>query len=66
MNVPWRIAALVQIRAVPDEVHRKLKSRAVASGVSLSKYLRTVLDRAALQPTPEELAERMRARARQS
>lgn len=56
------MAVLVQIRDVPDEVHRKLKSRAAASGVSLSEYLRGVLDRAASRPTPEELAERIRAR----
>jgi plasmid stability protein len=56
------MATLVQVRDVPDDVHRKLKSRAAASGVSLSEYLRTLLERDAARPTPAELAERIRAR----
>lgn len=56
------MATLVQVRDVPDHVHRKLKSRAAASGVSLSEYLRTVLERDASRPTPEELAERIATR----
>ncbi|HEY2181479.1 MAG TPA: hypothetical protein VGH09_07400 [Solirubrobacteraceae bacterium] len=56
------MAKLVQIREVPDDVHATLKSRAVLSGVSLSEYLRTVLEREASRPTPEELSARIRAR----
>lgn len=56
------MGALVQIRDVPDDVHRLLKARAAASGVSLSEYLRTVLERAASRPTPAELAARVSAR----
>lgn len=54
--------ALVQIRDVPDEVHRRLKARAAAQGQSLSEYLRTILGAAAQRPTPAELAERIRLR----
>jgi plasmid stability protein len=54
--------AVVQIRDVPDDVHRTLKSRAEASGLSLSEYLRQMLVRAASRPTPAELADRIRAR----
>ena len=57
---------LLQIRDVPDEVHRTLKARAAASGVSLSEYVRTVLARAAARPTPEELAARIEAQGRVS
>ncbi len=53
---------LVQIRDVPDDVHRTLKARAAASGLSLSEYLRGVLARTAARPTAEELAARIRAR----
>lgn len=53
---------LVQIRDVPESVHRTLKARAAASGVSFSEYLRSLLARAAARPTPEELAARIRAR----
>jgi plasmid stability protein len=56
------MGTLVQIRDVPDDVHRTLKSRAAASGVSLSEYLRTVLTRAAARPTPAELSARIAAR----
>jgi plasmid stability protein len=56
------MGSLVQVRDVPEDVHRKLKARAAASGQSLSEYLRAILRQAAQRPTPEELAERVRAR----
>lgn len=56
------MGVLVQIRDVPEGVHRTLKSRAVASGLSLSEYLRSVLARAAARPTAAELAARIRTR----
>lgn len=56
------MGVLVQIREVPDEVHRTLKARAAASGTSLSEYLRRLLERSAARPTPEELSARIRAR----
>ena len=52
----------MQIRDVPEQVHRTLKARAAAAGVSLSEYVRALLTRAAERPTPEELAARIRAR----
>ncbi|MEK6251527.1 MAG: hypothetical protein AABM43_06215 [Actinomycetota bacterium] len=56
------MGVLMQIRDVPEEVHRVLKARAAASGVSLSEYVRTMLARAAARPTPDELDARIRAR----
>ena len=56
------MGVLLQIRDVPDEVHRTLKARAAASGTSLSEYVRALLARATERPTPQELAARMRAR----
>lgn len=53
---------LLQVRDMPEDVHRALKSRAAASGVSLSEYVRKLLTRAAIRPTPEELSARIRAR----
>lgn len=58
------MGVLVQIRDVPDDVHRTLKARAAASGVSLSEYVRGVLARSATRPTPAELAARIAARGR--
>jgi len=57
-----RMGVLVQIRDVPEDVHRTLKARAAASGTSLSEYVRTLLSRAVERPTPAELAARIRAR----
>lgn len=56
------MGVLVQVRDVPEPVHRALKARAAASGVSLSEYARTVLAGAVARPTPAELAARIRAR----
>lgn len=52
----------VQIRNVPDDVHRRLKARAAVRGMSLSEYLLAILRRNAAVPTTEELVERVRSR----
>jgi antitoxin FitA len=46
---------MIQIRNVPDELHRKLKSRAALAGMSLSEYLLREISSAAERPTIEEL-----------
>lgn len=56
------MGVLIQIRDVPEDVHRTLKSRSAASGQSMSEYLRALLARAAARPTPEELAQRIQRR----
>jgi len=61
-TIASRMPVLVQIRDVPDEVHRTLKARAATAGLSLSEYLRGVLARTAARPAPEELAARVQAR----
>jgi plasmid stability protein len=53
---------LIQIRDVPDDVHRTLKARAAARGTSLSDYVLREIMRVARTPTPEELDERIQAR----
>jgi antitoxin FitA len=55
---------LIQIRNVPEDVHRTLKSRAAAEGTSLSEYVLREVTRAARSPTPEELDARIRSRGR--
>ena len=42
---------MIQIRNVPDEVHRKLKAKAAEEGVSLSAYLLRDAIRAAERPS---------------
>jgi plasmid stability protein len=56
------MGTLIQVRDVPDEVHRTLKARAARNGVSLSEYLRTELERVAASPTPDELIARLQSR----
>ncbi len=52
----------LQIRDLPDELHRTLKARAAQRGQSLSEYATEVLRRAAQTPTPAELTDRIHAR----
>ncbi|MXZ35189.1 MAG: hypothetical protein F4Z21_08070 [Acidobacteria bacterium] len=52
----------IQLRNVPDDLHRVLKSRAALEGKSLSKYLIAEIQRHAEYPTIEELRRRLRAR----
>lgn len=56
------MGVLLQIRDLPEDVHRTLKARAAATGTSLTEYVRSLLARSAARPTPEELATRIRTR----
>jgi plasmid stability protein len=58
-----RMSAMIQIRNVPEALHRRLKSRAALEGKSLSDYLLTELRRIAEWPTPEELRQRLAQRS---
>jgi len=58
------MAKMIQIRNVPEEVHRKLKVRAAKEGVTLSELLAREARRLADQPSLEELRERLLSRAR--
>lgn len=53
---------VIQLRNVPDDLHRILKSRAALVGKSLSGYLIAEIRRHAEYPTVEELSRRLRAR----
>ena len=53
--------ALLQIRNVPDDLHRRLKARAALEGRSLSEYALAELRRAMQRPTRRELVERVAA-----
>ncbi len=58
------MSSMIQVRNVPDEVHRTLKVRAAAAGMSLSDYIKRDLVQAASGPTLEEIDARVRARGR--
>ena len=53
---------MIQLRHVPDALHRRLKARAALSGLSLSDYLIREVRKIAAQPTAEEMRERLRQR----
>ena len=53
---------MVQIRNMPETLHRKLKARAAEAGKSLSDYLLEELRRSAAKPTAEELLRRIDTR----
>ena len=53
---------LLQIRDVPEDVHRILKARAAEAGVSLSEFVRQELARVATRLPQAELARRLRSR----
>ena len=53
---------MIQIRNVPDELHRRLKSRAALAGMSLSDYLLNEIRRVAERPTLDELRARLERR----
>ena len=55
---------MIQIRNVPDELHRRLKSQAALEGTSLSDYLRTQIQTVADRPTIAELRKRLDSRSR--
>jgi plasmid stability protein len=56
------MAKMIQVRNVPDELHRKLKARAATSGLSLSDYLLDEIRKTAERPTVEELMEHIKRR----
>lgn len=57
-----RHMVMIQIRDVPEDVHRLLKSRAALEGLSLSEYLKRDIMGLANKPTWAEVRERIRAR----
>ena len=52
---------MIQIRNVPDELHRSLKARAAREGRTLSDLILSDLPRLADRPSPDEVLARIRA-----
>ena len=57
------MSKMIQLRHVPDDLHRRLKARAAMAGLPLSDYLIREVRKIAEQPTPEEMRERLGQRA---
>lgn len=60
------MTTMIQVRNVPDALHRRLKSRAALAGMSLSEYLLGELRKVAERPTLEELRARLESRSETS
>lgn len=58
------MSSMIQIRNVPEELHRRLKARAAMAGMSLSDYLLKEIREVAERPTREELRARLASRSR--
>ena len=56
------MSKMVQIRNMPDRLHRLLKARAALAGMSLSEYLLRELEKSAEYPSMEEFRERLARR----
>ena len=58
-----RTVKVIQIRNVPDEVHRELRARAAAEGLSLSDFALRELERVTARPTLADVIARAQARS---
>jgi hypothetical protein len=56
------MAKMIQVRNVPDPLHRALVRRARSRGETLTQYVQTVLEREVQRPLAEEVLERVRSR----
>lgn len=54
---------MIQIRHVPDAIHRRIKAKAAMEGMSLSDYLRQEVVEIAARPTVSELRQRLAERS---
>jgi plasmid stability protein len=55
------MSKMIQLRNVPEALHRKLKARAAEEGMSLSDYLIQVVRKVAERPTDDEIRARLGA-----
>ena len=56
------MSKMIQLRNVPDPLHRRLKARAAIAGMSLSDYLLSEIKEIADRPTLAEMRERLHQR----
>lgn len=55
------MSKMIQIRHVPDALHRKLKIRAAEADMTLSDYIKGELEQMAARPTLAQIAARLKA-----
>jgi antitoxin FitA len=62
-NYRDRMSKMIQLRHVPDTLHRQLKARAALEGLSLSDFLIREARKIADRPTAAEMRARLAQRA---
>ena len=50
----------VQVRNLPEAEHRKLKERAAAQGLTITEYVKRLIERDLKRPSLKDMAERLR------
>ena len=55
------MSKMIQVRNVPDELHRQAKARAALAGMSLSEYILQELKRSLERPTRDEILRRVQS-----
>jgi antitoxin FitA len=58
------MSKMIQVRNVPDRLHRELTRRARAGGETLTEYVERILEREVARPQAEELFARIARRPR--
>jgi hypothetical protein len=61
-NYHLHMSKMIQLRNVPEALHRQLKARAALAGLPLSDYLIREARKIAEYPTPEEMRDRLKGR----
>jgi plasmid stability protein len=57
------MSKMIQVRNVPDRLHRELVKRATARGQTLTDYVQDILEREAARPPADEVFERISGRS---
>lgn len=57
------MAKMIQVRNIPDRLHRELRRRAKAKGQTLTDYVEEILEREVSRPSAEEVFARIRSRS---
>jgi antitoxin FitA len=62
-NNVLHMSKMIQIRNVPDDLHRELKMQAAAAGMSMSDYIKRELSRRSRKSTIREIRARSKGRS---
>jgi plasmid stability protein len=58
------MSKMIQVRNVPDRLHRELTRRARAGGETLTEYVERILEREVARPQSQEVFDRIARRSR--